>query len=189
MRKIIFALSCLFLSTNAFSAENPVVNIETTMGNIELELYPAKAPKTVANFLRYVNEGFYDGTIFHRVIKNFMIQGGGFTKDYLKKANHAPVANEAFNGLTNDRGTIAMARTMDPHSATAQFFINTRNNSPLNFTSQSVRGWGYTVFGKVITGMKTVDGIENSRTGPGGVFPTDVPQVQVVIKKVSVIKK
>ena len=189
MKKIILALSCLFLSTSAFSAQNPVVNIETTMGNIELELYADKAPKTVANFLRYVEEGFYNGTIFHRVIKNFMIQGGGFTKDYDKKANHDPIANEAYNGLRNDRGTIAMARTMDPHSATAQFFINTRNNNSLNFTSQSMRGWGYTVFGKVTTGIKTVDSIENSRTGPGGVFPTDVPQVQVVIKQISLIKK
>lgn len=189
MKKIIFALTCLFLSATAYAAENPVVRIETSMGNMELELYPDKAPKTVANFLRYVNEDFYSNTIFHRVIKNFMIQGGGFTKDYNKKETHTPVPNEAFNGLRNDRATIAMARTMDPHSATAQFFINTRNNNSLNFTSQSTRGWGYTVFGKVITGMKTVDGIENSRTGPGGVFPTDVPQTQVVINKVTVIKK
>jgi len=194
----------LFLSNTVLAAEkpatriettmgNPVVRIETTMGNIELELFPNKAPKTVKNFLRYVNEGHYTDTIFHRVIKGFMIQGGGFTKSYARKPNHKPVANEAFNGLRNDRGTIAMARTGMPHSATAQFFINTKNNNSLNFTSQSAQGWGYTVFGKVLNGMKTVDRIENTRTGsggpgPGSVFPTDVPQTQVVITKIEVVK-
>jgi len=189
MKKTLLALICLFISATALATENPVVRIETTLGNIEVELYPRKAPKTVENFLRYVNEGFFNGTIFHRVIKNFMIQGGGFTKDYSKKPVHAPVANEAYNGLRNDRGTIAMARTNMPHSATAQFFINTRNNNPLNFTSQSVDGWGYTVFGKVISKMQVIDRIENVRTGPGGMFPTDAPQVQVVIKKAVVLKK
>jgi len=189
MKKTLFILACLLLSSTVLATENPVVRIETTLGNIEVELYPKKAPKTVGNFLRYVNEGFFSGTIFHRVIKNFMIQGGGFTKDYKKKPVHAPVANEAYNGLRNDRGTIAMARTNIPHSATAQFFINTRNNNRLNFTSQSVSGWGYTVFGKVISKMQIVDLIENVRTGPGGIFPTDAPQVQVIIKKIVVINK
>jgi peptidyl-prolyl cis-trans isomerase B (cyclophilin B) len=188
MKKILFVITGLFLSSIVLASEKPVILMETNMGNVEIELYPKKAPKTVENFLRYVNEDFYNETTFHRVIKNFMIQGGGFTTDYLKKKNHAPVANEAFNGLRNDRGTIAMARTNIPHSATSQFFINTRNNNPLNFTSQTPRGWGYTVFGKVIKGIETVDRIENTRTGPGGIFPTDVPQTQVVIKKMTVVK-
>ena len=183
----LFTLCCLFFSITAYSAEKTIVNLETNMGAIVLELYPEKAPITVKNFITYVNEGYYSGTIFHRVIKNFMIQGGGFTKNYARKKNHPSIANEAFNGLTNDRGTIAMARTGQPHSATSQFFINTRNNSSLNFTSQSPRGWGYTVFGKVISGMETVDKIENSKTGPGGMFPTDVPQTQVIINKVSLL--
>ena len=187
MRKIVLILASLFLSTAVIASENPVVRIETTMGNIDLELYPAKAPETVKNFLRYINEGFYSDTTFHRVIKRFMIQGGGYTSDYLKKKTHAPVANEAFNGLKNDRGTIAMARTNMPHSATAQFFINTNNNTPLNFTRQSHNGWGYTVFGKVTKGIETVNRIESVKTGPGGVFSTDVPQVQVVINKIEVI--
>lgn len=189
MKKSLFALLCLFLSTSGIAADNPKVKLETNMGNIEIELNPAKAPKTVENFIRYVNEGFYDGTTFHRVIKNFMIQGGGFNKAYVKKSTHPPIANEAFNGLRNDRGTIAMARTNRPHSASSQFFINTANNNPLNFTSQSPRGWGYAVFGKVTSGMDTVDRIENLQTGPGGVFPSEVPQVQVVIKKATVLKK
>jgi peptidyl-prolyl cis-trans isomerase A (cyclophilin A)/peptidyl-prolyl cis-trans isomerase B (cyclophilin B) len=189
MKKALIAFIFLFLSNTAFAEENPRIHIETTMGNIELELYPSKAPITVKNFLRYINEGHFTDTIFHRVIKNFMIQGGGFSKTYNRKPSHKPIQNEAFNGLRNDRGTIAMARTSMPHSATAQFFINTGNNLSLNFTSQTSRGWGYTVFGKVIAGMKTVDSIENMRTGPGGVFPTDVPQTQVVITKIEVIKK
>ena len=118
-----------------------------------------------------------------------MIQGGGYTADYNKKQNHPPVANEAFNGLKNDRGTIAMARTNFPHSATSQFFINTANNNKLNFTSQTDRGWGYTVFGKVIKGMESVVRIESTRTGPGGRFPTDAPQTRVIINKVEIINK
>ena len=188
MKNIIIALLCLFISSATFAADNPRVRMETSMGVIELELNPAKAPQSVENFLRYVNEGFYDGTVFHRVIKAFMIQGGGFTSTYEKKPTHDPIANEAFNGLKNDRGTIAMARTNMPHSATAQFFINTVNNDFLNFQNKSMRGWGYTVFGKVTQGMDVVDRIEGVQTGPGGVFPQDVPQVTVIIKKVEVIK-
>ena len=188
MKKNIFAFIFLFISTTALASENPVIRMETTMGVIELELYPVKAPKTVENFLRYANEGFYNGTLFHRVIKNFMIQGGGFTRNYTEKNTHPPVGNEAFNGLRNDRGTIAMARINMPHTATSQFFINTVNNKTLNFTSKSTHGWGYTVFGKVKTGMQTVDRIANVQTGAGGLFPTDVPQVQIVIKKIIVVK-
>lgn len=187
MKKILFTLFCLFLSTQAIAA-NPVVRMETNMGNIELELYQDKAPKTVENFLRYANEGFYNGTIFHRVIKGFMIQGGGFTQNYDRKPTHDPIPNEAFNGLRNDRGTIAMARTGMPHSATAQFFINTVNNNSLNYTSKSMHGWGYAVFGKVTKGIEVVDRIEDVKTGPGGIFPTDAPQITVVIKKVEVVK-
>jgi cyclophilin family peptidyl-prolyl cis-trans isomerase len=187
MKRIALAFLFLFVSTNTFASDNPKVRMETTMGVVELELNEKMAPRTVENFLRYVNDGFYNGTVFHRVIKSFMVQGGGFTTDYSKKSTHEPVPNEAFNGLKNDRGTIAMARTNAPHSATAQFFINTVNNDFLNFKDKSMRGWGYTVFGKVTKGMDVVDRIEKVKTGPGGVFPTDVPQVQVVIKKMEVI--
>jgi len=188
MKKILFALTCLLLSNIGFAADNPQLRMETNMGVIELELYPAKAPRSVENFLRYVNEGFYNGTIFHRVIKGFMIQGGGFTPNFDKKPTHEPIPNEAFNGLKNDRGTLAMARTNMPHSATAQFFINTVNNDPLNFLNKSMRGWGYAVFGRVTKGMDVVDRIESLQTGAGGIFPSDVPQPAVVIEKVSVIK-
>ncbi len=184
MKNLLALVFALTLTFNAFAADNPVVRIETNIGNIELELYPDKAPITVANFLRYVDEGFYNGTVFHRVILGFMIQGGGFDTEFLRKPTHDEIDNEAFNGLKNDRGTIAMARTNQPHSATAQFFINTVDNDFLNFTSKSMRGWGYTVFGKVTNGLDVVDKIENVQTGPGGVFPRDVPQVQIVMNKV-----
>jgi cyclophilin family peptidyl-prolyl cis-trans isomerase len=188
MKKILLALSCLVLSKLAFATDSPQLRMETTLGVVEMELYPNKAPRSVENFLRYVNEGFYDGTIFHRVIKGFMIQGGGFTPDFDKKPTHEPIPNEAFNGLKNDRGTLAMARTNMPHSATAQFFINTVNNDFLNFQDKSMRGWGYAVFGKVTKGMDVVERIESLKTGPGGVFSQEVPQPAVVIKKISVIK-
>jgi len=178
----------MILSVTAFAADKTIVRMETTMGTIELELYPEKAPKTVENFLRYTNEGFYNGTVYHRVIKGFMIQGGGFTKNYDRKPTHEKIPNEAFNGLKNNRGTIAMARTGMPHSATSQFFINTANNTPLNFTRKSMNGWGYTVFGKVIKGMDVVNRIEGVETGPGGIFSRDAPQVQVVINKVELAK-
>ncbi len=168
---------------------HPRVLMETSEGNIVLELDRAKAPRTVENFLQYVNDGFYDGTIFHRVIRDFMIQGGGYTTDFRKKKTRAPIPNEADNGLSNRRGTIAMARTSDPHSATAQFFINTVNNRFLDFTSPSPRGWGYAVFGKVISGINVVQRIQSLPTGPGGTLARDVPNPVVVIKKVSVIEK
>ena len=177
----------LGLNTSAQAAEQPRVRVETNLGNFELVLNPDKAPKTVANFLGYVNSGFYDGTTFHRVIDGFMIQGGGFTTELNRKPTNPPIINEADNGLKNLRGTIAMARTMDPHSATAQFFINVKDNDFLDYTSKSPRGWGYAVFGQVVKGMDTVDKIRKVKTGPGGVFPSDVPQEMVVIKRMSVV--
>jgi peptidyl-prolyl cis-trans isomerase B (cyclophilin B) len=158
------------------------VTLETTHGNIVIELDADKAPETVKNFLNYVNSGFYDGTIFHRVIKNFMIQGGGFQPGMVQKPTEAPIQNEANNGLANDRGTIAMARTGDPHSATAQFFINHADNAFLNHTSPSGQGWGYCVFGKVTDGIDTVDAIAAVSTGNSGGH-ADVPVEDVVINK------
>ena len=175
------------LNTAAQAGEQPRILVETSLGNFELVLNSDKAPKTVANFLGYVNSGFYDGTVFHRVIDDFMIQGGGFTPDYERKPTHPPVINEADNGLKNLRGTIAMARTMDPHSATAQFFINVKDNDFLDYTSKSPRGWGYAVFGQVVKGMNVIDQIRKVKTGPGGVFPSDVPQETVMIKRMSVV--
>ena len=153
-----------------------------TQGVITLELDAEKAPKTVENFLSYVNQGFYNGTIFHRVIKNFMIQGGGFTTDMQQKETQEPIENEAKNGLKNDAYTIAMARTGDPHSATAQFFINTVSNDFLNHTSPSAQGWGYAVFGKVVKGQDVVDSIKKVRTTRKG-YHDDVPYDLVVIDK------
>ncbi|BAP54678.1 peptidyl-prolyl cis-trans isomerase B [Thioploca ingrica] len=177
------------LTTSTYSAEvkSPLVSMKTNFGTIIIELNQTKAPKTVANFLRYTREGFYDGTIFHRVIDDFMIQGGGFTQKYQQKETHEPINNEADNGLKNVRGTIAMARTNDPHSATAQFFINVKDNHFLDYTSSTPRGWGYTVFGKVIEGMEIVDKIKKVPTGSGGPFPTDVPQSPVIIEKLYVV--
>lgn len=166
---------------------NPKVLLETNHGEIVLELYPEKAPDTVKNFLRYVQDGFYNDTIFHRVIKGFMIQGGGLTADMNRKNTLDPVKNEADNGLKNARGSVAMARTMDPHSATAQFFINTVDNGFLDFTEQSTRGWGYCVFGKVIKGMETVDTIERLPTTTKEGY-SDVPGAAVVLKKAIEIK-
>lgn len=169
------------------ASEQPRVRLQTNLGVIILELNHAEAPKTVDNFLRYVREGHYDGTIFHRVIPNFMIQVGGFTTDYTKKPTHAPIVNEADNGLLNKRGTVAMARTSDPQSATAQFFINVVDNDFLNYSSPTPQGWGYAVFGKVVDGMDVVDKIANTPTGPGGPFPKDAPLHQVMIEKASII--
>ena len=169
----------------AAAEPNPQVRIETNQGEIVLELYPAKAPKTVANFLQYVDEGFYSNTIFHRVIENFMIQGGGFAPDYARKETHASIINEANNGLKNERGTLAMARTSEPHSASAQFFINVTNNDSLNHTAPTARGWGYCVFGKVIKGMDVVDNIRKLPTGPAGIFQSDVPRTPVIITAVT----
>lgn len=189
MRRAIASL----LLTLAFSlgvalpaqAEAVKVLMSTSLGDITLELYPDKAPKTVANFLQYADEGFYDNTIFHRVIFDFMIQGGGFTSDLKQKQPHAAIRNEADNGLRNDKGTIAMARTPDPHSATAQFFINHKNNDFLNFRSKDFQGWGYAVFGKVIQGMSVVDKIAEQPTAkldaPGF---DDAPRNTIFIKSV-----
>jgi len=171
------------------SEDNPVIRLKTSMGDIDIELYPEKAPITVANFLTYVNEGYFDGTIFHRVIVNFMIQGGGFTEDFQKKETHDPIQNEADNGLKNMRGTIAMARTNDPHSATAQFFINHKDNAFLNFTAKNASGWGYAVFGQVIAGMDVVDAIATTKTGAKAPFPQDVPQTTIVIQKAMLIEE
>jgi len=161
-----FALfSSLFFSTTPYAEENIVnVIIKTTKGEMTVELYKDKAPVTVENFLSYVDSQFYDGTIFHRVIKDFMIQGGGLTPDFVEKEANSPIKNEADNGLKNDKYTIAMARTMDPHSATCQFFINHTDNDFLNFTAKTEDGWGYCVFGKVTGGMDVVEAIANTKT-------------------------
>ena len=185
---LLFITLMLILGFNqaALAGEKPHVLVETNLGNFELELFPDQAPKSVANFLEYVNSGFYNGTVFHRVIDGFMIQGGGFTPEYERKPTNAPIVNEADNGLKNQRGTIAMARTMEPHSATAQFFINVKDNDFLDHTSKTPRGWGYAVFGKVIKGMDVVDKIRKVKTGPGGVFPQDVPREAVIIERMTV---
>ncbi|MBI4988057.1 MAG: peptidyl-prolyl cis-trans isomerase [Rhodocyclales bacterium] len=162
-----------------------MVKLHTTFGTIVLELDAAKAPETVKNFLAYVEAGHYDNTIFHRVIDGFMIQGGGFEPGMNQKPTNAPIQNEAANGLKNDRYTIAMARTGDPHSASAQFFINVKDNAFLNHTAPSGQGWGYCVFGKVVEGMDVVDKIKGVKTGSKG-FHQDVPVDDVVIQKAEV---
>ncbi|BAW80210.1 cyclophilin type peptidyl-prolyl cis-trans isomerase [Candidatus Nitrosoglobus terrae] len=164
----------------------PKVKLQTTLGDIVIELNPEKAPLSVENFLRYVNEGFYNGTLFHRIISNFMIQGGGFDQKLNPKPTHAPIKNEASNGIKNEVGTVAMARTPDPDSATSQFFINTSNNDFLDFQSKTRQGWGYAVFGHVIEGMSIVDTIQQVKTGRQGQY-TDVPLKPVIIEKASVI--
>ncbi|MBT8529864.1 peptidyl-prolyl cis-trans isomerase [Polynucleobacter paneuropaeus] len=163
------------------------VLLKTNKGDITLSLDAVKAPKTVANFLQYVKAGHYDGTIFHRVINNFMIQGGGMGVGMKEKSTGTPVENEANNGLKNERGTVAMARTSDPHSATAQFFINVNDNDFLNHTAPSAQGWGYAVFGKVTDGLDVVDMIRKVKTGNAG-FHQDVPAEDVIIEKASVIE-
>jgi cyclophilin family peptidyl-prolyl cis-trans isomerase len=197
-------LACMLgvLGSSAYAAEsntnpatsggtmstNPKILIETSKGNITAELDAKAAPKTVENILAYVNDGFYTDTVFHRVIPGFMIQGGGMTADMKDKTDkRPPVQNEADNGLKNDRGTLAMARTMDPHSASSQFFINVNNNDFLNFRSKTPQGWGYTVFGKVTDGMDVVDAIVGVKTSNKGMHQ-DVPVEPIVIKKVSVVQ-
>ena len=172
---------------NLQAADKPKVHFKTTMGDFTIELEPDKAPITVANFIEYVRAGHYDGLIFHRVIKSFMVQGGGFDKNYTKMSTRQPIENEADKGLSNERGTIAMARTGDPHSATNQFFINVKYNGFLNHQAKSQQGWGYTAFGRVIDGMNIVGRISRMETGPGGPFPSDVPVKQVIIEKVKII--
>jgi peptidyl-prolyl cis-trans isomerase A (cyclophilin A)/peptidyl-prolyl cis-trans isomerase B (cyclophilin B) len=183
--KPLVVLSVAAGSPGALAAD-PQVDLKTNLGTIRLELYPAKAPKTVENFLQYVKDGHFNGTIFHRVIDGFMIQGGGFDKNYKQKPTRAPIENEAKNGLKNDLGTVAMARTSAPHSASSQFFINGKNNDFLNAASAQ-DGWGYTVFGKVVSGMDVVTKISKTPTGPGGPFPTDAPREMVIIESATLV--
>ncbi|ROR32710.1 peptidylprolyl isomerase [Inmirania thermothiophila] len=182
MRTLILLLG-LLVGVVAAAAERPRVALETTLGRIVVELDPERAPRTVANFLRYVDEGFYDGTVFHRVVPGFVIQGGGFTPDLRLKRPHSPIPNEADNGLSNRRGTLAMARTADPHSANSQFFINLVDNPFLDHRDRTPRGWGYAVFGRVVEGIDVVDRIGRVDTGPAGPFPRDVPRTPVVIER------
>ena len=163
-----------------------MILLKTNLGDIKIELDYDKAPVTAKNFEDYVQQGHYDGTIFHRVIKGFMIQGGGFTTDFEQKPTMDPIKNEANNGLENVRGSIAMARTSDPHSATAQFFINTVDNDFLNFRSKDTMGWGYCVFGKVVGGMDVVDKIEGTRTSTRGFF-RDVPVEDIIIESAKIV--
>ncbi len=189
MTKIILVLTmAALLSTAAFASDaNPKVRLQTSKGDIVIELYPAKAPVTVANFLRYVKEGHYDGTIFHRVIPGFMIQGGGMTADFKSVDGHDPISNEAGNGLGNSRGTVAMARTSEVNSATDQFFINLVDNTFLDHRDETPRGFGYAVFGRVVEGMDVVDAIASMPTGPAGPFRSDVPTETVKIVKATVV--
>ncbi len=185
MRRLSIALFCwLTLAAFGVQAEAIQVKMTTSLGAVTIELDSAKAPKSVANFLRYVDEGFYDNTIFHRVIPDFMIQGGGFATNLQQKETHAPIDNEADNGLKNSRGTIAMARTGDPHSATAQFFINHKDNDFLDHSGKTPRGWGYAVFGHVIQGMNVVDKIATTPTrNRGGAFQ-NTPSSPVIIQSI-----
>lgn len=189
-RSIIAFIAGVGLCASAAAAQegkNPVVLVSTSLGDIKIELNKEKAPVTVDNFLSYVNDKFYDGTIFHRVITGFMIQGGGFTPDMAQKPTKPPIKNEATNGLKNDVGTIAMARTSVVDSATAQFFINVKNNDFLNHRNETAQGFGYAVFGKVVEGMDVVHKIENAKTTTSKGF-ADVPVEAVVIKSITVVK-
>lgn len=176
-------IGVFFLMTTEVLADNPKVLIKTNKGDITIELFADKAPKTVENFLSYVADKHYDGTIFHRVIDGFMIQGGGFTPDMEQKPSKTSIENEADNGLKNMVGTLAMARTNDPHSATAQFFINIANNDFLDFREKTPRAWGYAVFGRVVEGMKVVNEIRGVKTGRSGMHQ-DVPKEPVIIESV-----
>ena len=179
---LLIAAPCVWAQSS-----NPIVRMETNQGVIILELDSKAAPKTVQNFLRYVSDGFYDGTIFHRVIKGFMIQGGGLTTEMKEKPTRDSIANEADNGLKNQRGTLAMARTADPHSATAQFFINSADNSFLDHRGKTANGWGYCVFGRVAEGMKVVDSIERLPTTVKAGH-RDVPVSPVIIERAVLVK-
>ena len=186
----VLTLALIFIAGNMARAErsHPLVKLETSMGDITLELNADKAPATVANFLQYVKDGFYDGTIFHRIIPTFMIQGGGFDAKMNQKPTRTAIKNEADNGLKNELYTVAMARTMDPNSATAQFFINVADNQFLNHTAKTAQGWGYAVFGKVVKGQDVVDKIKAVPTTTKGMFQ-DVPVTPVVINKATVVEK
>lgn len=184
------AAVCLTAAASVYAA-NPQVDLDTTAGKIRIELYPDSAPKTVENFLAYVQAKHYDGTQFHRVIPGFMIQGGGYDAEFKEKPTKPPVRNEAErssqSGLLNVPGSVAMARTSDPHSATAQFFINVGDNKFLNFHEPTLQGYGYTVFGKVIGGMEVVNKIARAPTSAGGPFPKDVPVERVLIKSATLV--
>jgi cyclophilin family peptidyl-prolyl cis-trans isomerase len=185
------ALTCLGFAHAQTPA--PQVKFTTSAGEFVIELYPDKAPNTVENFLTYVRDGHYNGLIFHRVINNFMIQGGGYDARYMEKPTRPPIKHEgaevkAKGGPTNTVGTIAMARTNNPHSASSQFFINVNNNDFLNHSAPSGQGWGYVAFGKVVSGMEVVNKIKMTPTGAGGPFPSDVPQTQVVIQSAALVK-
>jgi cyclophilin family peptidyl-prolyl cis-trans isomerase len=178
--------ACLLAGGPVSAGQNPTAVIQTSLGEIQVELLPEQAPATVANFIGYAKSGFYDGTIFHRVISHFMIQGGGFTPDMNKKATGDPIANEANNGLSNKRGTIAMARTNDPHSATAQFFINVQDNANLDYSGKpGPSGWGYAVFGRVSAGLDVVDEIRFVQTTTAGPYG-DVPVEPVIIERITI---
>lgn len=185
LKNLAIGISFLF-SSSAFAAA-PQVEIKTNLGTIHLELSPDKAPKSVENFLKYVKGGHYKSTVFHRVIPGFMIQGGGFDQSYREKPTMAPIQIESSNGLKNSIGTVAMARTSDPNSATAQFFINVSDNAFLNYTAPNDRGYGYTVFGKVIGGMDVINKIAATPTGAGGPFPGDVPKTPIIIEDVRLL--
>ncbi|WP_262965803.1 peptidylprolyl isomerase [Methylobacter psychrophilus] len=193
MRKVVLIMMLFLFSTLSFSKENNMsdtqtkVKLTTTLGEIIIQLNTEKAPVSSANFLTYVNEGFYNGTIFHRIIPDFMAQGGGFDVKFDQKAVHGSIKNEANNGLKNTRGTLAMARTNDPHSATAQFFINYKDNSFLNHTSETSSGWGYAVFGEVIEGMDVVDAMAKQATSNRGGHE-NVPKTDIVIEKAEVVE-
>jgi peptidyl-prolyl cis-trans isomerase A (cyclophilin A) len=185
-RALLLGCAAVFLATPAWAEAAPQVRFQTTLGDFVVEVYPDKAPKTVENFLQYVKDKHYDGTIFHRVIGNFMIQGGGFTTDLNQKATRGAIPLEASNGLKNDTGTIAMARTGNPNSATAQFFINTVDNAMLNAPQPD--GYGYAVFGKVVSGMEVVTKIKSAPTGASGPFRSDVPKTPIVINSATLVK-
>ncbi len=188
LASLLFLIPSLpFAKDNHMSENTTLVKLTTSLGDITLQLNAEKAPLSAANFLAYVNEGFYNGTIFHRVIPGFMAQGGGFDTSFSQKPNHAPIKNEADNGLLNKRGSIAMARTNAPDSATAQFFINYKDNTFLNHTSPTPSGWGYAVFGEVVVGMDVVDAMAKQPTGNRGGHQ-DVPQTDIIIKKAEVVQ-
>jgi peptidyl-prolyl cis-trans isomerase B (cyclophilin B) len=193
MRVLMLSILLIFTTTHSFATENNMsdkqtkVKLTTSLGDIVIQLNSEKAPVSAANFLTYVKEGFYNGTIFHRIIKDFMAQGGGFDTNFTQKAVHAPIKNEADNGLKNIRGSIAMARTNVPDSATAQFFINYKDNSFLNHTGKNASGWGYAVFGEVIEGMDVVDKMATQATGNRGGHQ-DVPKTDIVVEKAEVLK-
>jgi len=185
MLKKLFLFSAAAVVPMSAAAADPQIDVKTNAGSFRIELYPGKAPKTVENFLQYIKAGHYNGTIFHRVIDGFMIQGGGFDRGFKQKPTRPPVPIESNNGLKNDLGWVAMARTNDPNSATAQFFINVSSNAFLNYPGQD--GHGYTVFGKVVSGLDVVQKIGKSPTGPGGPFPSDVPRQPIVIESMTAV--